>query len=62
MPHHRSLQFLVSFICGSLIGALFSWAIGIYWVFGFIFGGLLCIIGFCVNGCIERFFPQEDND
>jgi len=60
MPHRRSLQFFVSCICGSSIGAFFSLAIGIHWTFGFIFGGIFCFVGFCINGFIQKFFPEED--
>lgn len=62
MPNFCSLQFFISFVFGLVIGAFFSWTIGIHSAFGLIFGGIFSIIGFCVNGCIERFFPQEDND
>lgn len=62
MPHHGSLQFLVSFIFGSLLGIIFSLAIGISWASGFIFGGIFYMIGFFVHWCILNFFPEEDSD
>ena len=62
MPHYSSLHFLASFIFGSFLGIIFSLAIGIHWVFGFIYGGIFCTIEFFVHWCIQSFFPTEDSD